>query len=77
MTAIFNIISSIWNFMATIYKFIMLPVTLATELGRIIGSVVATWTTQITGLPSWLIGFATACIAINILFLLLGREAGK
>lgn len=77
MTAIFNIITTIVNAVITIYKVITMPFTMMIELGRVVGSTVITWSNTVLGLPTWLVGFATACIAINVLFLLFGREAGK
>lgn len=84
MAGIFNGIQSIIFNIKSIYEGIMLCINFLWnliksmfELLRLIATILATLTETIATLPAWLIAFCTASIGIAVLYVLIGRQAGK
>lgn len=84
MTGIFNGIQTLINGISTIVngimlgiKFIVNMVKSLVDLIRLLTTTLANVTNIAITLPSWLIAFVTASVGIAILYIIIGRNAGK
>lgn len=84
MSGIFNGIQSLINGITTIVngiilgiKFIVNTIKSLFDLIRLLTTTLANATNIAITLPSWLIAFVTASIGIAILYMIIGRNAGK
>ena len=84
MSGIFNGIQTLINGISTIVngiilgiKFIINTIKSLFDLIRRLTTTLANATTIAITLPSWLIAFVTASIGIAILYMIIGRNAGK
>ena len=84
MTGIFNGIQTLINGIQTLINGIMLGIRFiinliksSIDLIRLLATTLANATNIAITLPSWLIAFVTASIGIAILYMIIGRSAGK
>ena len=84
MTGIFNGIQTLINGITTIVngillgiKFLINLIKSSIDLIRLLTTTLANATNIAITLPSWLIAFVTASIGIAILYMIIGRNAGK
>lgn len=84
MSGIFNGIQTIINAITTIVngiiigiKFIVNLIKSLVDLIRLLTTTLTNATTIALTLPSWLIAFVSASIGIAILYMIIGRNAGK
>lgn len=84
MSGIFDGIQALINGITTIVNGILLGIKFIINIIKSMIDLVrllATTLTNVTGiaitLPSWLIAFVTASVGIAILYMLIGRSAGK
>ena len=84
MTGIFNGIQTLINGIQTLIngvilgiKFIVNMVKSLVDLIRLLTTTLANVTNIAITLPSWLIAFVTASVGIAILYMIIGRSAGK
>lgn len=84
MSGIFNGIQTLINGISTIVngiilgiKFIVNTIKSLFDLIRLLTTTLANATNIAITLPSWLIAFVTASIGIAILYMIIGRNAGK
>lgn len=84
MTGIFDGIQTLINGITTIVngivlgiKFIVNTIKSLFDLIRLLTTTLANATNIAITLPSWLIAFVTASIGIAILYMIIGRNAGK
>ena len=77
MTGIFNGLQDIINLFNTIVNFIINIINGILQMAIVIKETVTNTSNIILTLPSWLIGFASATLAICVIFQLVGRENGK
>ena len=84
MTGIFDGIQTLINGITTVVngivlgiKFIVNTIKSLFDLIRLLTTTLANATNIAITLPSWLIAFVTASIGIAILYMIIGRSAGK
>lgn len=84
MSGIFNGIQTLINGIQTIVngillgiKFIINLIKSMIDLIRLLATTLTNATNIAITLPSWLIAFVTASIGIAILYMIIGRSAGK
>lgn len=84
MSGIFNGIQSLINGITTIVngillgiKFIINLIKSLIDLIRLLATTFTNAMAVATTLPSWLIAFVTASIGIAVLYMIIGRNAGK
>lgn len=84
MSGIFNGIQTLISGIETIIngvilgiKFIVNMVKSLVDLIRLLTTTLANVTNIAVTLPSWLIAFVTASVGIAILYMIIGRNAGK
>lgn len=84
MSGIFNGIQTLINGVRTIVNGIMLVINFIVNIIKSIIDLIRLLTITLTNatniaitLPSWLIAFVTASIGISILYIIIGRSAGK
>ena len=77
MTGIFNGIQTLINGIMLGIRFIINLIKSSIDLIRLLATTLANATNIAITLPSWLIAFVTASIGIAILYMIIGRSAGK
>lgn len=77
MRAIIDGLSQIFSFFVMIGEMVRHFFTSIIEMFKMLFSVTFTVGSLTATLPPWLVGFATATLSVCIIYLIVGREAGK
>lgn len=65
-----NVIMSIWDFFVNFLESMIL-------LFQYLGVALSNAFNLVTALPSWLLPFGTVTVTVSVLYVVLGRQAGK